>query len=167
MFHFSDLQEFTALDPIISDDCTTLILMSMPGVDSEREKFYFSEPHSQFWPLMSVIYHMPADNREERLQLLNTNHIGIWSIIKSCLRFQSREETIDDIVLNDMKGFLKTYPNITRIVCISHNTMRLLQEADPQAAVMASDVPSPSEDDLWFESVDTLIPEYSRALGVL
>lgn len=167
MFQFSDLQEFNALDPIISDDCTILILISMPGVDSVREKFYFSEPHSQFWPLMALLCHMQADTQEERLHLLEKNHIGLWSVIKSCLRFQSREGTIEDIVLNDMKGFLNTYPNISRIVCIGHTTMRLLQEAHPQAAVMASDVSSPSEDDLWFESVEKLVPEYSRALGIL
>lgn len=166
MFQFSDLQEFTALDPIISDDCTILILMSMPGVESEQEHFYFSDSSSHFWELMAALFHEPAKTREEQLSLLRKHHIGIWSIIKSCLRYQSRDDTIEDIVLNDIRNFLKKYPKIKRIVCISHDTMRLLQEADPRAAVMASYVPSPSEDDYWYESVEKLMPDYARALGL-
>lgn len=74
---------------------------------------------------------------------------------------------MEDIVVNDMQSFLAQYPQINRIVCVSHDTMRLLQEADPQAALMAAYVPSPSTDDLWYDSVDQLIPEYAKAFGVV
>lgn len=166
MFSPNDLQEYTALDPIVSQDSTTLVLMSMPSVDSEREKFYFADTSNRFWPLMGTIYQMPVETREQRLELLSANHIAMWSVIKSCLRYLSREDTMQDIVLNDIPAFLAQYPKIDRIVCISHDTLRLLQEADPQAALMASYVPSTSAADLWYDSIEKLIPEYSRALGV-
>lgn len=73
---------------------------------------------------------------------------------------------MQDIVLNDIHGFLQTYPTITRIVCISHDTLRLLQQADPAAAAMAVYVPSTSAADLWYDSVEKLMPEYRRALGL-
>ncbi len=167
MFSPSDLQEFTALPPIVSDDDTTLILMSMPSVDSHRENFYFADASNRFWPLMSAICHMPAQTREQCMQLLKTNHIAMWSVIKSCLRYESREDTMEDIVLNDMEGFLARYPKIDRILCVGHDTLRLLQEADPAAALISAYVPSPSAADLWYDSDEKLMPEYAKALGVI
>ncbi|MBD5423653.1 MAG: DNA-deoxyinosine glycosylase [Allobaculum sp.] len=167
MFLFGDLQPCTALEPVIFSDTTTLILVSMPGMESLREKFYFMDTDSCFWPLMALIYRMPILNKEDKLKLLQQNHLGIWSIIKSCLRYKSRDDTLEDIVLNDMQPFLAHYPNIKRILCTSHEAMRLLQEADPKAALLASYVPTPSKYDLWFESVEKLVPEYKKALGLV
>lgn len=165
MFNRNDLQEYTALDPIVSDRSTTLILMSMPSVESEKEKFYFADSSNRFWHVMSVIYHMPVDTKEQCLDLLSANNIAVWSVIKSCWRYLSREDTMQDIILNDIPEFLARYPRIRRIVCISHDTLQLLQQADPKAAQIASYVPSTSAADLWYDSVDKLIPEYARALG--
>lgn len=167
MYRESELQEFHALDPVVSDDCTILILVSMPSVDSIRENSYYADPANRFWPLLSAIYRMPVQTKEERMDLLKKNHIAIWSVIKTCLRYKSREDTMQDIVLNDISAFLKKYPRIRRIVCVSHDTLRLLQEADLQACSMAYYVPSTSSADLWYDAVDKLLPEYARALGVI
>ncbi len=167
MFSPSDLQEFTALPPIVSDDDTTLILDSMPSVDSHREKFYFADTSNRFWPVMSAICHMPAKTKEQRRELLKAHHIALWSVIKSCLRYESREDTMEDIVLNDMEGFLARYPKIDRIVCVGHDTLRLLEEADPAAAQLAAYVPSASAADLWYDSDEKLMPQYAKAIGVL
>lgn len=166
MFELKDLQEYTALPPVVFDAPKTLILMSMPSVDSEEARFYFADESNRFWPLLSSIYQMPADTPQERLKLMESNHLALWSVVKSCLRYLSREDTMQDIVLNDIPGFLEDYPTINRIVCISHDTLRLLQQADPEAARMAVYVPSPSAADLWYDSVDKLLPEYAQALGV-
>jgi hypoxanthine-DNA glycosylase len=166
MFNTSDLQEYTALDPIVYDNSEILILMSMPSVDSEMDRFYFADESNRFWPLMSAIYQMPAETKEQRLNLLKTNKIALWSVVKSCLRYLSRENTMQDIVLNDIQGFLQEHPTIQRIVCVSHDTLLLLKEADYEASQEAVYVPSPSAADLWYDSVEKLIPEYTRALGV-
>lgn len=166
MFENTDLQEYKALDPIVFPDSKILILMSMPSVDSEMEKFYFADESNRFWPLMSAIYKMPVETKEQRLELLKDNHIAMWSVVKSCLRYLSREDTMQDIVLNDISQFLAEHPTIERIVCISHDTIRLLKEADYNAAQEAVYVPSTSAADLWYDSVEKLLPDYKKALGV-
>lgn len=166
MFDESNLQEYTALDPIIEPDSEILILMSMPSVESENARFYFADKSNRFWPLMSEIYHMPVDTKEQCLELLHKNHIAMWSVVKSCLRYLSRENTMQDIVLNDMHAFLAEHPGIRRIVCISHDTLRLLKEADYRASQEAVYVPSTSAADLWYDAPDKLLPEYKAALGV-
>lgn len=166
MFEQTDLQKYTALDPIVYPDSTTLILMSMPSVDSEKEQFYFADPGNRFWPLMGALYDMPVETKEQRLDVLKQNKLALWSVVKSCYRYLSREDTMQDIVLNDIPAFLNAHPAISKIVCISHDTMRLLKEADYQAAAEAVYVPSTSAADLWYDSVEKLMPDYSRALGL-
>lgn len=166
MFDMKELQEFTALDPIVSDTSTTLILMSMPSVEAHKQNFYFADPSNRFWTILSVLYDMPAKTKPQCLALLEKQHIALWSVIQSCLRYESREDTMQDIVLNDIPAFLAKYPGIQHIICISHDTLRLLQEVDPKAAAMAVYVPSASAADLWYDSIESLIPEYAKALGV-
>lgn len=166
MFDGNDLQEYTALDPVVFDDSETLILMSMPSVDSERDQFYFADPGNRFWPLLGTIYKMPFETNQQRLDILKKNKLALWSVVKSCLRYLSREDTMQDIVLNDIPRFLNQHPGINRILCISHDTMRLLKEADYNAASIAVYVPSTSAADLWYDSVEKLLPEYEKALGL-
>lgn len=166
MFNVSDLQEYTALPPAVFEGCETLVLVSMPSVDSERDQFYFADSSNRFWPVMGAIFQMPCETREQRIEILKKNKIGIWSVVKSCMRYLSREDTMQDIVLNDISGFLKEHPGIHRILCVSRDALRLLQEADYNAASMAVYVPSPSAADLWYDSVEKLMPEYQRALGL-
>lgn len=164
LFETMELQEYRALDPVVPDDSTTLILMSMPGDRSIRENFYFADEDERFWPLLGMVYHMPCTTREEQMEILKRHHLALWSVVGSCLRYDSREDTMQDIVLNDIPAFLKKYPLIRKIICISHDTMRLLKEADPAAAAQAVYVPSTSASDLWYDSVEKLVPEYAGAL---
>ena len=166
MFKESDLQEYNALPPAIYPGCQTLVLVSMPSVDSEIDQFYFADSSNRFWPVMGAIFNMPCETHEERLAILEKNHIGIWSVVKSCLRYLSREDTMQDIVLNDISGFMKEHPQISRILCVSHDALRLLQEADGAAGALAVYVPSPSAADLWYDSVEKLMPVYNRAMGI-
>ena len=84
MFELKDLQEYTALPPVVFDAPKTLILMSMPSVDSEEARFYFADESNRFWPLLSAIYQMPAETPQERLKLMEANHLALWSVVKSC-----------------------------------------------------------------------------------
>ena len=166
MYDTTDLQQYTALAPAVWENSQILFLVSMPSVDSENDNFYFADSDHRFWPTLSAVYNMPCSTKEECLQILQQNNLAIWSVVKSCLRHMSRENTMQDIVLNDMAGFLAQYPNISRIICVSRDVEVLLKEADPAAAEMAVYVPSPSAADLWYDSVEKLVPEYSRALGL-
>ncbi|MCF0245985.1 MAG: hypothetical protein HUJ55_04085 [Ileibacterium sp.] len=166
MFDTTDLQQYNALEPVVFENSQILFLVSMPSVDSENENFYFADSDNRFWPTLSAIYGMPCSTKEECLAILEQNNLAIWSVVKSCLRHLSRENTMQDIVLNDISGFLAQYPNIQRIICVSRDTEVLLKEADYNAANMAVYVPSPSAADLWYDSVEKLVPEYEKALNL-
>jgi hypoxanthine-DNA glycosylase len=162
----NDLQEYKSLAPAVFSNPTTLILVSMPSVDSHLANFYFADKDNRFWPLLGTIYNMPYETRQQQLDILEKNHLALWSAVKSCLRYLSREDTMQDIVMNDLSGFLSQYPSITRVVCVSRETQHLVQEALYQPGISIEYVPSPSAADLWYDSVEKLEPDWKEALGL-
>ena len=164
MYDTTSLQQFTALEPIVFENSTVLFLVSMPSVKSEEHKLYFGDPANHFWPVLGAIYNMPYASDEEKLAICQTHGIAIWSVVKSCLRHMSREDTMRDIVLNDINGFLQAHPSIQKIICVSHGAQRLLNESNFMENIPVEYVPSPSGADLDYESVDRLAPRYKEAL---
>lgn len=159
------LQEYTALAPVVFEQPEILILTSMPSVDSHLANFYYADPDNRFWPLLGAIYQMPCQTQSERLAICQQNHIALWSVVKSCLRHLSREDTMQDIQLNNMQEFLNEYPSITRVLCVSHRTENLFNECAYVPNGQVFYVPSPSAADLYYDSVEKLMPEWQRALG--
>lgn len=161
----SDLQQYLSLAPVVYADPEYLILTSMPSVDSHLANFYFADSDNRFWPLLGTIYNMPYATDQERLAICEKNHLAIWSAVKSCLRYLSREDTMQDIVPNNIQGFLSQYPTIKKILCVSRETQHMVQEwiYDPQVQICY--VPSTSAADLWYDSVEKLLPDWSAALN--
>lgn len=166
MMNEENLQKYTALAPVVFNDPKVLILVSMPSVDSHLADFYYADSDNRFWPMLSAIYNMPAVTNEERLSLCRENHIALWSVVKSCLRHLSREDSMQDIVLNDIPKFLGEHPTIERIVCMSRDTQRLVDEEKWAIDVPIFYGPSTSAADLWYDSVEKLVPVWSQSLGV-
>lgn len=164
MYDTTSLQQYTALDPIVFENSTNLFLVSMPSVKSEESGMYFGDPANHFWSVLGAIYEMPYETDEEKIAICQQNRIAIWSVVQSCLRHLSREDTMQDIVLNDMNDFLQAHPNIQNIICVSRETERLLEESNFEGNVNVTYVPSPSGADLDYESVDRLVPRYEQAL---
>lgn len=166
MYDQAGLQQYTALAPLVFPNSKYLFLVSMPSVDSEATKTYFGDPANHFWKVLSLIYGMPIETREEKIALCEKNQIAIWSIVKSCLRHMSREDTMQDIVLNDIQGFLNEHPTIQKILCVSHETKHLLDESNYMGNLEVEYVPSPSGADLYYEEPSKLVPRYKQALGI-
>ncbi len=149
----SNLQTYTALPPLVFEDSEYLFLMTMPSFDSEARKFYFADTGNHFWKVMAAIYKMPAETSEERTALCKANKIAIWSVLKSCKRHLSQQDTTTDEVYNDMAGFLKEHPTIKKLICVSRmaesgpgsaGELVLIPEAVTAACLVAySDVRKP------------------------
>lgn len=164
MYDTSSLQQYTALAPMVYDEPVNLFLVSMPSVKSEESGMYFGDPSNHFWAVLGTIYEMPYATDTDKEEICAQNNIAIWSVVKSCLRHMSREDTMQDIVLNDIQEFLNEHPSIANIICVSRETEKLLNESSFEGNVHVTYVPSPSGADLDYESVDNLVPRYEEAL---
>lgn len=160
------LQTFNALPPLVFDGAKYLVLMTMPSYDSEMEGRYFADTGNHFWKVMSAIYQMPADTEAEREALCKANGIAIWSVLKSCRRHLSQQDTTQDETYNDLGAFLAEHPTIKKILCVSRMAEHMVEREDfnfpPDVQIVY--VPSPSGADFMYEHLDELVPIYSEAL---
>lgn len=161
------LQTYTALAPLVFQDPKYLILMTMPSFDSETYGRYFADPGNHFWKVLSDIYQMPVDTEPQREQLCAANGIAIWSVLKSCQRHLSQQDTTQDETYNDLGAFLAAHPTIEKIICVSRMAENMVkrEETNLPADVQVTYVPSPSGADFMYEHAEDLVPLYEAALG--
>jgi TDG/mug DNA glycosylase family protein len=114
--------------PIASATSRVLILGTMPGKASLRERQYYAHPQNAFWRIAgTVVGFDPASPYEIRADLMRAAGIAIWDVLKSCTRQSSLDSDIvpSTAVPNDLPGFLCEHPEIRRI-CFNGATAEAL-----------------------------------------
>ena len=103
--------------PSIDENCTHLILGSMPSVASLGAQEYYAHPQNRFWPLMARILEQRTAPTvyAERLNMLLRHHIALWDSIATCERKGSLDADIHNEQGNDFSALLKQYPHIHTI----------------------------------------------------
>jgi len=95
-----------------------LILGTMPGGVSLRERQYYAHPRNGFWRIIGEILGFdPASPYEVRVDSVRSAGIAMWDVLKSCIRPSSMDSAIEasSVVPNDFAGFLAEHPQIRRI----------------------------------------------------
>jgi double-stranded uracil-DNA glycosylase len=114
--------------PIASRTSRVLILGTMPGGVSLRERQYYAHPQNGFWRIVGEILGFdPASAYEVRVALVQSAGIALWDVLKSCTREGSMDSAIDPatVVPNDLAGFSSEHPQIRRI-CFNGATAEAL-----------------------------------------
>ena len=105
-----------------------LILGTMPGRVSLRERQYYAHPQNAFWRIVGGILGFdPALPYAARVALVQSAGIAVWDVLKSCIRPSSLDSAIDaaSAVPNDFATFLAEHPQIRRI-CFNGATAEAL-----------------------------------------
>jgi hypoxanthine-DNA glycosylase len=94
--------------PIYNKDSKILILGSFPSVKSREGEFFYHHPQNRFWKVISAVYleQLPI-SIEEKKELLLRNGVAIWDVIKSCEITGSSDNSIKNVVPNDLSQILK------------------------------------------------------------
>ena len=114
--------------PIASRTARVLILGTMPGKVSLRERQYYAHPQNGFWRIIGEILGFdPACPYEARVAAVQSASIAVWDVLKSCIRPSSLDSAIDaaSAVPNDFATFLAEHPQIQR-VCFNGATAQAL-----------------------------------------
>jgi double-stranded uracil-DNA glycosylase len=104
--------------PIESETSRVLILGTMPGKVSLRERQYYAHPQNAFWRIAGTIFGFdPAGPYEVRIARMRAAGIAIWDVLKSCTREGSLDSSIVGLsaVPNDIPSFLVAHPHIHRV----------------------------------------------------
>jgi double-stranded uracil-DNA glycosylase len=114
--------------PITSGTARVLILGTMPGRVSLRQRQYYAHPQNAFWRIIgSILGFDPALPYHERVASVQSAGIAIWDVLKACVREGSLDSAIDaaSVVPNDFAAFLAEHPQVRRI-CFNGTTAQAL-----------------------------------------
>ena len=101
------------LSPIVDGKTRVLIVGSMPGKQSLDKQQYYGNARNHFWPMIGEVLEIDVpENYEQRIELVQTNKIGLWDVIQSCERKGSLDATIRNETPNDFEALFQQFPQI-------------------------------------------------------
>jgi double-stranded uracil-DNA glycosylase len=112
------MSQIHSFPPIASGMPRVLILGTMPGKVSLRERQYYAHPQNAFWRIIGGILGFdPASPYEARVAAVQSAGIAVWDVLKSCIRLGSLDSAIDasSVLPNDFAAFFAAHPQIKRI----------------------------------------------------
>lgn len=116
------MERIYCFPPVAQPDAETLILGSMPSVQSLAQGFYYAHPRNAFWRIMADIFDCPPPQTvEEKRQLMTGHRLALWDSIHSCQRPGSLDSSIRAVQANDFASLFDCCPNISRI-CFNGRT---------------------------------------------
>lgn len=94
-------------EPIFDKNSEILVLGSFPSVKSRENNFYYAHPQNRFWRVVASVYSCPVPSSvEEKKNMLLSNKIAVWDVIKSCEITGSADNTIKSVIPNDLSEIL-------------------------------------------------------------
>ena len=94
-------------EPIFDKNSEILVLGSFPSVKSRENNFYYAHPQNRFWKVVSSVYSCPVPKTvEEKKNMLLSNKIAVWDVIRSCEITGSADSTIKSVIPNDLSEIL-------------------------------------------------------------
>ncbi len=114
------------LPPHIPARCRVLVLGSLPGEVSLRERQYYGNPGNRFWSAMQALG-LVTDARgpyEERVAQLNARGVGLWDSAFAAARHRSSDASIRDVVPNPVVAAVREHG--IRAIAFNGRTARAL-----------------------------------------
>lgn len=95
-------------EPVYDKDSKLLILGSFPSVKSREVNFYYGNKQNRFWRVVCSHFGeaIPETVEDKRFFLLN-HRIALWDIVTECEITGSKDETIKNFKVADIKTLLQ------------------------------------------------------------
>ncbi len=104
--------------PLAGDNAHSLILGSLPSVQSVEVRQYYGNPRNAFWNIMSELYGTSDElDYARRVELLTQRGIAVWDVLASSVRPGSLDADIDErtAVVNEFATFFASQPRLRRV----------------------------------------------------
>ncbi|MCR9227762.1 MAG: uracil-DNA glycosylase family protein [Flavobacteriaceae bacterium] len=150
--------------PFLLSEATRLIVGTLPpprfttgGLKPQDVDFCYGSCNGQLWPILDRIfdldlkYETTQEAVEQRKQFLTEHKIGVCDIVESAERekIDASDLGMQNVVLRDLVGYLKKYPNIKTLLFTGGNSKngpeyffrRQLKEYGLKLKVVSNEVP--------------------------
>lgn len=113
--------------PLIDQNSTVLILGSMLSPKSAQAAFYYAHPQNRFWRVLFALFGEEySTGKEIRAQLALSHRVALWDVINNCDIVGASDNTIANVVYNDIDGLLARHTAVTRIFTTGGKAHELL-----------------------------------------
>lgn len=148
--------------PIYDEKSKVLILGSFPSVRSRECGFFYGHPQNRFWKVLAAVFgETVPDTIEEKRKFLLKNGVAVWDVIHSCDITGSSDNSIKNVIVNDITIILKDAP-IENIYVNGKKAFALYKKyIEPQTGRRAVCLPSTSPANAAF-ALDRLITEWRK-----
>jgi len=97
------------IPPLYDEDSRILILGSFPSVKSREAQFFYGHPQNRFWSVTAAVFDEPVpETIPQKKAFLKKNHIALWDVIRSCDITGSSDQSIRNVVANDLSVILES-----------------------------------------------------------
>jgi len=143
--------------PVADASARVLVLGSLPGPVSLRERQYYAQPRNAFWPIMGALFGASLPRSyDERLQILIRHGIAMWDVCASAHRVGALDAAIhrSSVVPNDLAAFLASHRQV-RLICFNGQTAAQLYRRHVLPTLPAS------LQDIRYETLPSTSPAYA------
>ena len=95
-------------EPVFDEESQVLILGSFPSVKSRKVDFYYGNKQNRFWKTVSSFFgdEVPEDTAG-KIDFLKNRKIALWDIVTECEIVGSKDSTIKNFRVADLKNLLQ------------------------------------------------------------
>jgi len=107
--------------PVADAGARVLVLGSLPGPVSLRERQYYAQPRNSFWRIVGILFGAsPERSYVQRLEILRRHHVALWDVCASAHRPGALDASIRwaSVVPNDFARFFAAHPGL-RLICFN------------------------------------------------
>lgn len=151
------------LEPFYNNNSEILILGSIPSVKSRELNFYYAHPQNRFWKILTKVY--DEDNVTtitEKKNFLTKYKIALWDVIKSCEITGSSDNSIKNVIPNDISLIIKN-SKVTKIFTTGNKAYELYNKyCFKETNIKAIKLPSTSPANCKKDIENILYNEYKQ-----
>ena len=96
------------IPPFCDESSKILILGSFPSVKSREQGFFYGHKQNRFWSVIASVYgKLVPITVDDKKKLLKECKIALWDVIGACEIEGSADNSIKNVIPNDVKGLLE------------------------------------------------------------
>ena len=131
-------------EPVYDKDSRLLILGSFPSVKSRKIQFYYGNKQNRFWRVVcSHFGEEIPESVEEKRKFLLKHRIALWDIVTECEITGSKDESIKNFQVADIKTLLQN-SKIKYIILNGSKAYSIFCENYPDIEIPNKKLPSTS-----------------------
>lgn len=107
----------SSFPPVVDDRTRIIVLGSLPGEESLRQRQYYAHPQNRFWELVgdALNIDLRALAYADRLVALGEHGVGLWDVIADARRRGSLDSAIRKPRGNDLAALARSLPALRAI----------------------------------------------------